>query len=69
MGIFKFEFSVILIILWGAIAITFTNFRYKKISRFKNRNLSVRITSSTGNIIYSLAMATLIISIPFVLLL
>ena len=69
MGIFKFEFSVILILLWVAIAITFTNFRYRKINRFKNRNLTLRINSSTGNIIYSLAVATLVISIPFILLL
>ncbi|MGL5573993.1 MAG: hypothetical protein ACRDCW_00315 [Sarcina sp.] len=66
---FKLEFSVILIILWLAIAITLINFRRKKIKKFKDSDKNFRISSSSGNIVYSVAIATLIISVPFILLL
>lgn len=69
MYIFKLEFSVILMILWVAIAVTFTSFRYKKINRFKDRDKTFRISSLSGNVVYSVAVATLIIVIPFMLLL
>lgn len=69
MYIFKVEFSIILIILWAAIGITFASFRYKKINKFKDRDKTFRINSLAGNIVYSVAIATLIIIVPFILLL
>ncbi|MGL4450397.1 MAG: hypothetical protein ACRCTZ_04285 [Sarcina sp.] len=66
---FKLEFSVILIILWLAMAIILINFRNKKIKKFKDSDKNFRINSSSGNIVYSVVIATLIISVPFILLL